>query len=86
MSQDITSSNKTLNVVCFIFRSDYFENHFINNIQIAFVYCCPGKSPQKLRMVYSTAKGSVLQEAKSLGFSVPKAVCKQIACFFISRN
>lgn len=39
----------------------------------AFIYCCPPKSPQKLRMVYSTAKGSVMSEAKTLGFSVSKA-------------
>mmetsp|Transcript_131765 Transcript_131765/g.196340 ORF Transcript_131765/g.196340 Transcript_131765/m.196340 type:complete len:362 (-) Transcript_131765:55-1140(-) len=39
----------------------------------AFVYCCPDKSPQRLRMVYSTAKGSVMNEAKALGFQNPKA-------------
>lgn len=45
---------------------------------LAFVYCCPSKAPQKLRMVYSTAKNSVLQEAKLLGFQVPKAVCNLV--------
>jgi len=44
-----------------------------NQSRNAFVYCCPPKSPQKLRMVYSTAKGSVMAEAKALGFSVAKA-------------
>merc|ERR1712137_408963 len=44
-----------------------------NQSRNAFIYCCPGKSPQKLRMVYSTAKGSVMNEAKALGFQVPKA-------------
>jgi len=39
---------------------------------LAFIYCCPGKSPQKLRMVYSTAKGSVISDAKGLGFGVTK--------------
>jgi len=44
-----------------------------NQARNAFIYCCPGKSPQKLRMVYSTAKGSVMTEAKGLGFQVVKA-------------
>lgn len=38
-----------------------------------FVYSCPGKAPQQLRMVYSTAKGSVLNEAKQLGFPTSRA-------------
>jgi len=38
----------------------------------AFVYCCPPNAPRKSRMVYSTAKGSVMAEAKGLGFSVSK--------------
>jgi len=34
-----------------------------------FIYCCPQSSPQKLRMVYSTAKGSALSSVKALGFN-----------------
>merc|ERR1712137_133157 len=38
----------------------------------ALIYCCPLKSPPKLRMVYSTAKGSVKNGVGRLGFSVNK--------------
>ena len=44
-----------------------------NGARNIFVYCCPAKSPQQLRMVYSTAKGSVQNEAKNLGFNVTKS-------------
>jgi len=47
----------------------YMVKHQGRNV---FIYCCPPKAPQQLRMVYSTAKGSVISEAKSLGFNVNK--------------
>jgi hypothetical protein len=46
--------------------------HLTFNSFSAFVYCCPGRAAQQLRMVYSTAKGSVMAEAKQLGFNAPK--------------
>eukprot|EP01114_Cavostelium_apophysatum_P020170 TRINITY_DN6689_c0_g1_i1.p1 TRINITY_DN6689_c0_g1~~TRINITY_DN6689_c0_g1_i1.p1 ORF type:complete len:292 (-),score=88.47 TRINITY_DN6689_c0_g1_i1:2-877(-) len=35
-----------------------------------FIYCCPEKSPQKLRMVYSTSKPGVADQVTSLGISL----------------
>jgi len=40
-----------------------------------FIYCCPPKSPPKLRMVYSTAKPSIAEQVSQLGLTMaPKRV------------
>jgi len=40
-----------------------------------FIYCCPEKSPPKLRMVYSTAKPGVVDQIFKLGISLaPKKI------------
>jgi len=36
----------------------------------SFIYCCPEKSPTKLRMVYSTSKNGVTDQLSSLGFNI----------------
>jgi len=35
-----------------------------------FIYCCPEKSPAKLRMIYSTAKTSTAAQVNDLGFTL----------------
>jgi len=35
-----------------------------------FIYCCPDKSPQKLRMVYSTSKPQVATQIQQLGINL----------------
>eukprot|EP01137_Pigoraptor_chileana_P030384 Opistho-2@16873 len=39
-----------------------------------FIYCCPGKSPPKLRMVYSTAKQHVIDAVAAFGVSITKKI------------
>jgi len=37
-----------------------------------FIYCCPDKSPQKLRMVYSTSKPQVATQVEQFGINLAK--------------
>jgi len=45
----------------------YLYKHQSQNV---FIYCCPDKSPPKLRMVYSTAKPGVADQINKLGISL----------------
>jgi twinfilin-like protein len=42
------------------------------NNSLLFLYCCPDRSPQQLRMVYSTSKSSISQQVVSCGANVSK--------------
>jgi len=39
-----------------------------------FIYCCPAAAPKNLRMVYATAKTSVIRQIEALGVRVEKSV------------
>jgi len=44
----------------------------MSNSSAVFIYCCPDKSPQRLRMVYATAKQNVPDAAQRIGLSISK--------------
>lgn len=46
------------------------ENRLSPLISTVFIYCCPEKSPAKLRMVYSTSKPTVADSISKLGLSI----------------
>lgn len=41
-------------------------------LNIVFIYCCPDKSRPRIRIVYSTSKPSIVEEAGKHGISVGK--------------
>jgi twinfilin-like protein len=48
------------------------SNRGIQKESLVFIYCCPDKSPPKLRMVYSTAKPQVANQIEQLGLKLSK--------------
>jgi len=50
----------------------YQSRNPINPISNVFIYCCPGKSMQQLRMVYSTCKPTVSTDIENFGIRLAK--------------
>ena len=53
----------------------YRFDHQYNNAKTStnlFIYSCPGSSPVKQKMVYTTVKGSVTAQCESMGISLAK--------------